>query len=243
MPKVIFEFRKQEISIEYDIGDTLQNICKKFCVETQNHINSLIFIYRELNLESKFNEVFNPEDKQNLKILVYSKDYLCVRHLKPYTSECKLCYIKICEKCFFCKNLDYRDHSQISLSGLLKIINKYKDKIKKFKNLIVKFNNNIKDNNNNVYIDIIMNLKKYYLIYNKILNDINIENISYQVYQNLRNNKKIIRIIVDNLEDIINEKDKINKNKIIEKLNDKLKSNKIYKEREIILVYKTKKKR
>ena len=88
-----------------------------------------------------------------------------------------------------------------------------------------------------------MNLKKYYLIYNKILNDINIENISYQVYQNLRNNKKIIRIIVDNLEDIINEKDKINKNKIIENLNDKLKSNKIYKEREIILVYKTKKKR
>ena len=32
MPKVIFEFRKQEISIEYDIGDTLQDICKKFCV-------------------------------------------------------------------------------------------------------------------------------------------------------------------------------------------------------------------
>ena len=88
-----------------------------------------------------------------------------------------------------------------------------------------------------------MNLKKYYLIYNKILNDINIENISYQVYQNLKNNKKIIRIIVDNLEDIINEKDIINKNKIIENLNDKLKSNKIYKEREIILVYKTKKKR
>ena len=87
-----------------------------------------------------------------------------------------------------------------------------------------------------------MKLKKYYLIYNKILNDINIENISYQVYQNLRNNKKIIRIIVDNLEDIINEKDKINKNKIIENLYDKLKSNKIYKEREIILVYKTKKK-
>ncbi len=82
MPRVIFEFRKQEISIEYDIGDTLQDICKKFCVETQNHINSLIFIYKELNLESKFNEVFNPEDKQNLKILVYSKDYLCAKHLK-----------------------------------------------------------------------------------------------------------------------------------------------------------------
>ena len=106
MPKVIFEFRKQEISIEYDIWDTLQNIYKKFCVETQNLINSLIFIYKELNLESKFNEVFNLEDKQNLKILVYSKDYLCAKHLKPYTSECKTCYIKICEKCFICKNLD-----------------------------------------------------------------------------------------------------------------------------------------
>ena len=227
MPKVHFIYRGRKITqIKCKDDDEFENICKEFCKQSKININDLVFVYHSeiLNLDNQFNDLAINQKK--IVILACDKNEFCYEHNKVYIYYCVQCEDYLCNECK--KEHNNNNHKIIRIvdasleTDIFKI---YKDNIKKLRGEIDKFNEEIinkkyKDDKNNLIEELKMNLEKYYLINNNMLNNFNNnEKINFRIFNNLNNINNINNIIRNNLEDIINEKDTTNKFNIMDNLN------------------------
>ena len=160
-------------------------------------------------------------NKDHIIIEYENKNYLCHKHNELFASYCDECKENLCIQC----QIEHdNNHKIISYMEILPNINNIKNKIKELRDIIDRFNNNI-DDIINIFKNIKMNLEKYYIINNNIMNNYNVRNRNYEIFKNLNNinNNKIM----NDLKDIINEKNIINKFNKIYNLNDKIKNNEI----------------
>ena len=174
---VEFTFMGNKMIIQCMKEEKMKDICKRYSIKIERHINTLIFMYNgnQINLELSFEEQANSMDKNNrrMNILVYNKD----------TDEF------ICPKCGEIIQLNTEKLDEIILLN-----NNIKDKINGLKMTIENIINNS-------IIDIINNqLKNINVILNSINEDINKNNNKLKNILNdniYTNNKNIIRGMID----------------------------------------------
>jgi len=152
----------------------------------------------------------NIHDQSHNIINYEKKNYICDKHNELYNSYCNKCKENLCMICendhdnhdifYYKKKLPNKDDKLKEMNELKEMINKMNNNIEE----IIKVLNKVKDNINN-----------YYQIIFDIINNFEVKNRNYQILLNINeiNNK----IIIDDLDVIINENN-INKkfNKIIE---------------------------
>ena len=181
---VIFTLNGANLIIQCSTEDKLRDICQKYSTLIKEKMNSLLFLYREnqINFELSFKDQANPIDinKHEMKILVYK--FIC--------SECN-------EK----NNLNKE-----KLNEILSNNNKIKDSINEIKlkidNIIITSSKNPLNielkNINNMLSNVNENIKKNNKEIKNLLGDyINIKNISHpiKINSNYRTNKNLFENI------------------------------------------------
>ena len=165
-------------------------------------------------------------NKEHILIDYEKRNYLCHKHDEIFASYCEICKENLCMQCQIEHN---NNHKIISYMKMLKNINNITIKIKELKDIIDRFNDNI-DNIMNILKNIKINIEKYYMIYNNILNNYDVKKRNYELYKNLNSINYINNnIIIKDVTDIINEKNIINKFNRLYELNMKIENNEIKK--------------
>ena len=130
----------------------------------------------------------------------YLKNYFCKFHNgQKYTSYCNTCKLNICFSCS-------EKHDGHEIIFYQKILPKNEEKIKEMEKLKLKIDDMISIINNiiNAYKKVIENIEIYYNIQMEILNNYNINNLNYEILQNINNininklNEDIDKLINDN---------------------------------------------
>ena len=197
---------------EYDYTQKIDESrikCNK-CNKTKNEsFNNLFYICGICNI--KLCPLCSSIHNKEHKLIEYdSKNYLCIKHKEQFISYCEICKLNLCLQCELEHN---NNHKIITFKSIYPNINIISNKMKEIENIIDEFNNDI----NNI-IDILTNTKntinKYHEINKKILANFDINERNYQILQNI-NDIYSDNIITEDLNEIIKEKNCINKvNKI-----------------------------
>ena len=159
-------------------------ICDK-CHETNKAIsyNKMMFICNYCNMN--LCPLCKSNHDKNHKIIEYEqKFYICNKHNKKYNSYCETCNNDIC---ILCKK-EHKEHTIISYDEIIpeniiseeevkNIINSIKKIINKKIEMIIERLNNVKNN-----------LEIYFNLIEKILVNYNINNINYNILQNINDN-------------------------------------------------------
>ena len=146
----------------------------------------------------------HTKEKHNV-INYEERDYKCVNHNELFSKYCNECKSNIC---LFCEN-EHKNHKNESYSDIIPDIDKLKEKMNELKEEIDKFNSNIKDIINKLY-KVMGNMEIYYKINENILNNYEKKIRNYIMLQNINEiNNNILEEIKD-INDNINENNKIN---------------------------------
>ena len=102
MNSIDFIYQGNNIEIQSNINDKMIDIIDKYITKSSIDKNSVIFLYsgNKINEELKLSEIIGKEEKDKIKILVYSKD-----DINNNKSIIKSNYI-ICPKCG--ENIKYK---------------------------------------------------------------------------------------------------------------------------------------
>ena len=161
---VIFTLNEVDLIFHCNENEVMKDICQKYANKIKRNINSLVFLYREnqLNLNLKFKDVIRDNKSKEMKVLVYSQ----------VTDDC------ICPRCGNNINLNAEKIEDIILS-----INNIKETIDNAKLIL---ENVIKIS---IVKDVSIQLKRIKIIFNSLSE--NIKKTKEKV-KNLSNEKKII---------------------------------------------------
>ena len=177
---VEFTFMGNKMIIQCMKEEKMKDICKRYSIKIERHINTLLFIYNGniINLELSFEEQANIIDKNNRKMNII----VDIKEIDEF----------ICPKCG-----EKIELNKEKLDEIILLNNNIKDKINGLKM-------NIENIINNSIIDIINNqLKNINIILNSINEDINKNNnklkniLNDNINNHFNNNKNIIRGIID----------------------------------------------
>ena len=144
----------------------------------------------------------------NHNIIKYEqKNYVCSKHNELYTKYCKQCNNNICN---FCEE-EHKNHNIISLLDYKPDIEKTKKRLIEIKKELNLFSKQIKEIQTKLN-ELIKSLNIFYDINNNIINNYNMKNRSYELYQNMNeiNNNNIIYEQLKNINNNNNFKNKIN---------------------------------
>ena len=231
----LYECSNGHINDEIKINDFLKTqdinisliICDQCKIKNKGNTYNNEFYYC-LNCKKNICVLCKSNHDSNHNIIKYEqKNYVCSKHYELYTKYCKQCNNNICYIC----EIEHKNHNIISLLDYRPDIEKTKKRLIEFKNVLNEFNKQIKDIQTKLN-ELIKSLNIFYDINNNIINNYNIKNRSYELYQNINEiiNNNIIYEQLKNINNNNNFKNKINNiidlyNNIIN--NDNYKSNKI----------------
>ena len=151
--------------------------------------------YRCLNCKLNLCPLCKGGHDRTHKIINFDqKNYICEQHHEDFIKYCTKCKLNLCLNC----SNDHKDHACVPFDTILPDINKIKEEKDKLNSLIENMKKNIDDIKTKLD-KIIENLKIYYEIYDNLLKNYDNKKRNYELFQNL---------------------DEINKNMIIENLND-----------------------
>lgn len=145
------------------------------------------------------------------KIVNYKNiKYICEEHNDSYYSYCNECKINLC---ILCKSKHNKNHEIINFENIYPNVEEKKEELNKFKNIIDILNKDINE------IMKILNVVKeniniYYQIYYDLINNYEIQKRNYYILKNINYFKSNVKIIND-IDEIIKEKDLHNKIKYI----------------------------
>ena len=177
--------------------------------------------YKCLTCDQNLCPLCNKEmhNKEHKTIDYDKKNYICKIHNLPYSLYCKDCITNLC---LFCYPDHEKTHTKIDYKDILPNkdkINEIHEKINELRTKIDKFNQII-----NEMIDKLQkvkdNMEIFYQINYNILNDYKIEYNNYQIIENY--NDIINNIKMNNIDDIINDDNDINRFKKIINIYDKM---------------------
>ena len=171
--------------------------CDKCMKKTKNNSYNNQF-YKCFTCQQNFCPLCKSlHDKNHIIIDYDKKDYICNIHNETFISYCKDCKINLCMQCEESHNnhivIEYRSliPKKANIEGALKELNN----INKIKEIINKMINILKEIKENIAI--------YYKIHLDIINNYDVYNRNYQIFQNI--NEIIRNINKNNFNDIINE--------------------------------------
>ena len=153
----------------------------------------------------------------------YTKNFfICFKHNKPYNSYCSNCHKNICVLC----ELEHKDkqHYILNYTEIKSDINDLRNKMKKMR---IKIDQLINDTKDIILIlnKFIENIEIYYNIYDYSLKNYEKGNINFQILRDLYNIDKKNKEFINDINEIISQKnicDKFNKiNNLYEKMNTK----------------------
>ena len=181
--------------------------CKKNKSET---FNNQFYICNTCNL--KLCPMCKSKHEYSHYIIDYElKNYFCKLHnCQKYTSYCKTCKLNICFSCS-------EKHDEHEVIYYQKIIPKKEEKIKEMEKLRSKLDDMtiIINNMINVCNKVIENIEIYYNIEMDILNKYNINNLNYEILQNINDININISQLNEDIDKLINN-DNLYNNKIYE---------------------------
>ena len=192
----IYNLSLNENMLNIDLSKIICNICKN--KNKSNTYNNEFFrcIECKINICPLCKSI---HDKKHKIIKYDNKNYCCDKHYMNYIKYCKTCKMNMCIKCV----QEHNNHNNIDLGEILineEDIIKNKNELKEYIN---KLNNNIEE-----IIIKLNNVKEYYNtyynIYNIITNGYNIENINYEILQNIIEFKNYNNVIIHDINNIIN---------------------------------------
>ena len=165
------------------------------------------------------------------KIINYDhKYYICEIHNNPFISYCENCLRNTCIVC----EAEHNSHKITHFSKILPNIDEIKRKRNETRNIIDKFKENIRDvAEKEIFSKILKNLESYYIIFNDIINNYDINYINYEILNNL-NEFNNDNSFINDLNDIINEDNNNKKNNKINILYNKICTKEI---EEITIIY------
>jgi len=137
----------------------------------------------------------------NHKIINYNnKNYICEIHNMNYIRYCKDCKLNICMMCF----KEHKNHSVIDYGDIIISNEDNVSKKNKFEEYINKLNNII-DKIIKILNEVKENMKKYFNIYNNIINNYYCENINYEILYNINEFNKYNNNIIKDISEIVND--------------------------------------
>ena len=138
----------------------------------------------------------------NHKLINYDKkNYKCIIHNEIYNSYCITCNNNLC---MLCENI-HKNHQIIYYKNIMPNIANLKDEMGEFKNTFNIFNNEIQSIIK-ILENTINNLNIYYEISMDLINNFIIKNRNYQILTNLNNIKYTNKFVLNNIKEIIKEK-------------------------------------
>ena len=164
--------------------------------------------YRCLNCKKNICVLCKTNHDTNHNIIKYEqRNYVCPKHNELYIKYCKQCNNNICYSC----EIEHKNHNIISLLDYRPDIEKTKKKLIEIKKELNEFNKQIKDIQTKLN-QLIKSLNIFYDINNNIINNYDIKNRSFELYQNINeiNNNNIIYEQLKNINNNNNFKNKIN---------------------------------
>ena len=152
----------------------------------------------------------SSHDKKH-NIIEYDEKYFkCNIHNELYSSYCHNCNKHICVLC----EKKHSNHVTISLGQILPDEDKLKEERNNLKNIIDRFKQNINEIINNLN-NLLLNIDSYFNIYNDIINEYDVKKRNYYILQNIKDINNYNTGIINDLNNIINDKDIISKFKNI----------------------------
>ena len=195
----------------------LQNI--DFICEICNRSDKCNYFFRCLSCETNICFKCQLYHDKTHNIINYNKlDYICEIHNMDYNNYCINCKKNICQLCIN----EHKNHKIITLNDSSSDNNIKKSKINELRNTIDTFNRNIQRLIGNLN-QVVNNLEIYFNISNNVINNSIIhKNDDEKVFENLN-----INIIIEELTQINEESNIINKLKNIYNIYNKMNINKI----------------
>ena len=152
--------------------------------------------YRCLNCKLNLCPLCKGSHGKTHKIINFDqKNYICEQHHEDFIKYCTKCKLNLCLNC----SNDHKDHACVPFDTILPDINKIKEQKDKLNSLIDNMKKNIDDIKTKLD-KIIENLKIYYEIYDNLLKNYDNKKRNYELFQNLDEINK--NMIIDNLNDI-----------------------------------------
>ena len=165
-------------------------------------------------------------DKEHNIILYEQKNYICKIHNEKYDSYCKECKVNFCIVCEHNENhnIIYFKEMIKSKAKIEKEIKEFKIKTEKFKNVITEIINKLEAVKDNI--------DKYIKINEKLINNYNLRDRCYEKLYSLDTIYKYNLKIIEDINNIINEKNINNKFNNIIKIYEKM-----YEFKEFTIIY------
>ena len=177
-----------------DISKIKCNKCNKSKNETHNNE-----FYICLKCNNNLCPLCKSIHDKNHDIINYdNKNYICNKHNEIYTKYC--CNKNICMEC----ENEHKNHKSIYYGDILPNIN---DDIKEYIYKLRKEIEEIKNKINNIFNNIMDNIEEYYKIYNNIINNYKKKKKNYEIIQNINEFNNYNKIIIKDIEQIINNED------------------------------------
>ena len=154
-------------------------------------------------------------NKNHIIVNYELKNYFCNNHGERYISYCKECSDNFCDLCEFENhniNFLYKNLKNSNLNELRIKIDKLKDKIK---DII----------NNGILNEVIDNYENYYNLIYKIINNFDVKHKNYTILKSIRNINDYNKIIIEDIDRIMDENNKEKKIKYIIDIYEKMRIN------------------
>ena len=152
--------------------------------------------YRCLNCKFNLCPLCKSSHDRTHKIINFDKkNFVCEQHYEDFIKYCTNCKLNLCLNC----SNDHKDHTCVPFDSILPDINKIKEQKDKLNSLIDNMKKNIESIKQQLD-KIIDNLKIYYEIYDNLITNYDNKKRNYELFQNLDEINK--NMIIDNLNDI-----------------------------------------
>ena len=191
----IDDFNKTQ---EINISSIICGQCKiKNKGNTTNHD-----FYKCLNCKIDLCILCKTNHDSNHNIIKYDeKNYICPKHNEIYIKYCEECNINICFTC----EIEHNKHKTLSLVDFRPDIEKTRKRLLEIKKEVEEFSKQIKSIITKLN-SLIRSMNIFYDLNNNIINNYNIKNRNYEIFQNI-NEINSNNIIYEKLKNINNNKD------------------------------------
>ena len=160
----------------------------------------------------------SEHDKSHFIIDYEQKDFICHSHLDNYTFCCSDCKKDICALC----EIEHKGHKIITYGSIISDKDDLVKNLNNSKKVIIEFKEHI-DTIISKLNEVVQNVEDYFNAYSNIINNFNVRNKNYYILQNINYMKEYNKTFINNINDIINDKNIANSvNNIIE-IFDKIK--------------------
>ena len=160
----------------------------------------------------------SEHDKSHFIIDYEQKDFICHSHLDNYTFCCSDCKKDICALC----EIEHKGHKIITYGSIISDKDDLVKNLNNSKKVIIEFKEHI-DAIISKLNEVVQNIEDYFNAYSNIINNFNVRNKNYYILQNINYMKEYNKTFINNINDIINDKNIANSvNNIIE-IFDKIK--------------------